>query len=42
MELEQAVHRLFAPARRAGRVGVEVELIPVTDTDLPSPSIPRY
>jgi glutamate--cysteine ligase len=40
MELEQAVRRLFAPARRPGRVGVEVELIPVTDTDLPRPVDP--
>jgi glutamate--cysteine ligase len=40
MELEQAVRRLFAPARRPGRVGVEVELIPVTDTDLPQPVDP--
>jgi glutamate--cysteine ligase len=40
MELEQAVRRLFAPARRPGRVGVEVELIPVTDTDAPRPVDP--
>ena len=40
MELEQAVQGLFAPARRPGRVGVEVELIPVTDTDAPEPVDP--
>jgi len=40
MELEQAVRRLFAPARRPGRVGVEVELIPVTATDAPQPVDP--
>jgi glutamate--cysteine ligase len=40
MELEQAVRALFAPARRPGRVGVEVELIPVTDTGAPLPVDP--
>lgn len=40
MELEQAVRRLFAPARRPGRVGVEVELIPVTGTGSPRPVDP--
>ena len=35
MELAEAVRGLFAPARRPGRVGAEVELIPVTDTDPP-------
>jgi glutamate--cysteine ligase len=40
MELEQAVRRLFAPARRPGRVGVEVELIPVTGTGAPRPVDP--
>lgn len=40
MEPEQAVRRLFAAARRPGRVGVEVELIPVTSTDPPRPVDP--
>jgi glutamate--cysteine ligase len=40
MELADAVQGLFAPARRPGRVGVEVELIPVTDTDPPRPVAP--
>jgi glutamate--cysteine ligase len=40
MDLEQAVRRLFTPASRPGRVGVEVELIPVTDTDTPRPVDP--
>lgn len=40
MDLEQAVRRLFAPASRPGRVGVEVELIPVTGTDAPQPVDP--
>jgi glutamate--cysteine ligase len=35
MEIAEAVRGLFAPARRPGRVGAEVELIPVTDTDPP-------
>src|SRR5262252_8283876 len=35
MDLNEAVERLFAPARRPGRVGAEVELIPVTDTARP-------
>ena len=33
MELSEAVDLAFAPARNPGRVGAEVELIPVTDTD---------
>jgi glutamate--cysteine ligase len=40
MDLNTAVHRLFAPARRPGRIGVEVELIPVTDTAQPQPVDP--
>ena len=40
MELEQAVRSLFAAAHRPGRVGVEVELIPVTGTDSPRPVDP--
>jgi glutamate--cysteine ligase len=40
VELEQAVRGMFTPARRPGLVGVEVELIPVTDTDLPRPVDP--
>ena len=35
MDVNGAVERLFAPARRPGRVGAEVELIPVTDTARP-------
>ena len=31
MDVNKAVERLFAPARCPGRVGAEVELIPVTD-----------
>ncbi len=31
MEMTRAVEQLFAPARRPGRIGAEVELIPVTD-----------
>ena len=38
--LNEAVRRLFAPARRPGRVGAEVELIPVTDTAVPRPVDP--
>jgi glutamate--cysteine ligase len=40
MNLNDAVRRLFAPARRPGRVGAEVELIPVTDTARPRPVDP--
>ncbi|MBM7784081.1 glutamate-cysteine ligase family protein [Tenggerimyces flavus] len=32
MDIADAVERLFAPARRPGGVGVEIELITVTDT----------
>ena len=35
MDVNEAVEGLFAPARRPGRVGAEVELIPVTDTARP-------
>jgi glutamate--cysteine ligase len=41
MELAEMVARAFAPARRPGRIGVEVELIPVTDTDRPRPVDPE-
>ena len=40
MDLDTAVKRLFAPAQRPGRVGAEVELIPVTDTARPRPVDP--
>jgi len=40
MDLNTAVQRSFAPARRPGRVGAEVELIPVTDTARPRPADP--
>jgi glutamate--cysteine ligase len=40
MDVNGAVERLFAPARRPGRVGAEVELIPVTDTAPPRPVDP--
>jgi len=40
MNIENAVQRLFAPARRPGLVGAEVELIPVTDTARPRPVDP--
>src|SRR5919197_824334 len=40
MDLDTAVHRLFAPAARPGRVGAEVELIPVTDAARPRPVDP--
>ena len=40
MNLNMAVQRLFAPARRPGRVGAEVELIPVTDAAQPRPVDP--
>jgi glutamate--cysteine ligase len=40
MELAEMVARAFAPARRPGRIGVEVELIPVTDTARPRPVDP--
>jgi glutamate--cysteine ligase len=38
MELEPAVRRAFAPAARPGRVGVEVELIPVAWGGRPEPA----
>jgi glutamate--cysteine ligase len=40
MDMDTAVERLFAPARRPGRMGAEVELIPVTDTARPRPVHP--
>jgi glutamate--cysteine ligase len=40
MDLDTAVGRLFSPARRPGRIGAEVELIPVTDADRPQPVHP--
>src|SRR5262249_8459744 len=41
MELDEAVRGLFRPARQPGRIGVEVELIPVTESDPPRPVEPR-
>lgn len=38
--LSRAVRRLFAPARRPGRIGAEVELIPVSDTERRGPVDP--
>ncbi|MFC7622313.1 glutamate-cysteine ligase family protein [Microlunatus sp. GCM10028923] len=40
LNLSAVVGRLFAPARRPGRIGAEVELIPVTDTAVPRPVDP--
>jgi glutamate--cysteine ligase len=40
MDLDHAVHDMFAPAGQPGRVGAEVELIPVTDEALPRPVDP--
>jgi glutamate--cysteine ligase len=40
MDLNTTVQQLFTPARRPGRVGAEVELIPVTDTARPQPVDP--
>lgn len=40
MDLHTAVENMFAPARHPGLIGVEVELIPVTDTPLPRPVAP--
>jgi glutamate--cysteine ligase len=40
MDMHKAVQRLFVPARRPGRVGAEVELIPVTDAARPRPVDP--
>jgi glutamate--cysteine ligase len=41
MDLKLAVEQLFRPALRPGRVGAEVELIPVTDDDAPRPVRPN-
>jgi glutamate--cysteine ligase len=41
MDLKLAVEQLFRPAARPGRVGAEVELIPVTDDDRSSPVRPQ-
>ena len=41
MDLDTAVQRLFVPAARPGRIGAEVELIPVTDTIRPCPVDPE-
>jgi glutamate--cysteine ligase len=40
MDLRATVEATFAPARHPGLVGVELELIPVTDTPLPRPVAP--
>ena len=40
MDLCTAVENMFAPARHPGLVGVELELIPVTDTPRPRPVDP--
>lgn len=40
MNLNETVRRMFAPCRRPGRFGAEVELIPVTDTARPRPVAP--
>lgn len=40
MDLKLAVERLFHPARRPGRLGAEVELIPVTAGEQPRPVEP--
>jgi glutamate--cysteine ligase len=40
MDLNMAVQQLFAPARHPGRVGAEIELIPVTDSARPGPPDP--
>jgi glutamate--cysteine ligase len=42
MDLDTAVQALFAPAHRPGRIGVEVELIPVTDSPRPRPVDPAH
>jgi glutamate--cysteine ligase len=39
-DLRATVEAMFAPARYPGLVGVELELIPVTDTPLPRPVAP--
>src|SRR5262249_8964148 len=40
MDVNEAVRRMFAPARLPGRVGAEGELIPVTETAKPGPGDP--
>jgi glutamate--cysteine ligase len=40
MDLHATVRHMFTPAREPGLIGVEVELIPVTDTPLPRPVDP--
>jgi glutamate--cysteine ligase len=40
MDLHTAVENMFAPARHPGLIGVELELIPVTDTPRPRPVTP--
>jgi glutamate--cysteine ligase len=40
MNLNDSVRRMFAPCRRPGRVGAEVELIPMTDSACPRPVAP--
>ena len=42
MDLRTTVEAMFAPARHPGLVGVELELIPVTDTPLPRPVDPAW
>jgi glutamate--cysteine ligase len=42
MDLHATVESMFAPARHPGLVGVELELIPVTDTPLPRPVAPAW
>ena len=42
MNLRATVDAMFAPARHPGLVGVELELIPVTDTPLPRPVCPAW
>ena len=39
-DLRATVEAMFAPARHPGLIGVELELIPVTDTPLPRPVAP--
>jgi glutamate--cysteine ligase len=41
MNLKHAVEQLFRPATSPGRIGAEVELIPVTEGDSPAPVDPR-
>jgi glutamate--cysteine ligase len=42
MDLRATVERMFAPACHPGLVGVELELIPVTDTPQPRPVDPAW